>query len=64
MLFIKKKYYLISISFNVLFLGIFKYSDFVIQNINYLFNSNIKMLNLPFPFSNELLYISNNCISY
>ena len=27
----------------------FKYSDFVIQNINYLFNSNIQMLNLPFP---------------
>ena len=45
----KKKMLFISISFNVLFLAIFKYSDFVIQNINYLFNSNIKMLNLPFP---------------
>jgi len=45
----KKKILFISISFNVLFLAIFKYSDFVIQNINYLFNSNIKMLNLPFP---------------
>ena len=45
----KRKILVISISFNILFLAIFKYSDFVIQNINYLFNSNIEILNLPFP---------------
>ena len=45
----KKKILIISIFFNILFLAIFKYSDFVIQNINYLFNLNIKTLNLPFP---------------
>ncbi len=45
----KKKILIISIFFNILFLGIFKYSDFVIQNINFLFNSEISILNLPFP---------------
>jgi len=45
----KKKILFISIFFNILYLSFFKYSDFVIQNINYLFNSNIQMLNLPFP---------------
>ena len=45
----KKKILFIAIFFNILYLSFFKYSDFVIQNINYLFNSNIQMLNLPFP---------------
>mgnify|MGYP007000234212 CR=1 len=32
-----------------LFLAVFKYADFIIENINYLFNFNIDLLNLPFP---------------
>jgi len=48
--FSKKKIILFfSISCNVIYLGIFKYTDFIIYNINFLFNSNIQLLNLPFP---------------
>ena len=45
----KKKILFISIFFNILYLSFFKYSDFVIQNINYLFDSKIQKLYLPFP---------------
>ena len=45
----KKKILIISIFFNILFLAIFKYTDFIIQNINYILNLNINLLNLPFP---------------
>ena len=45
----KKKILIFSIFLNILFLAIFKYADFIIENINYLFNSNIEFLNLPFP---------------
>jgi len=45
----KKKILIASICFNIIFLAIFKYSDFVIQNVNYLFNLNINLLYLPFP---------------
>ena len=45
----KKKILIFSIFLNILFLSIFKYADFIIENINYLFNSNIEFLNLPFP---------------
>ena len=45
----RKRILIFSIFLNVLFLAIFKYSDFIIQNINYIFSANIGMLNLPFP---------------
>lgn len=45
----KKKILIFAIFFNILFLAIFKYADFIIENINFLFNSNIDLLNLPFP---------------
>ena len=45
----KKTILIISIFFNILFLAIFKYTDFIIQNINYILNLNINLLNLPFP---------------
>ena len=45
----KKNILILSIFLNILFLAIFKYTDFIIQNINYLFNSKINLLNLPFP---------------
>ena len=43
------KYLLLLISLNLLILIIFKYTDFIILNINSLFKSNSEMLNLPFP---------------
>ena len=46
----KKKNYLLSIIFfNLFLLIIFKYSDFLIENINFLLQLNITKLNLPFP---------------
>ncbi len=45
----KKKLLFFSIFFNILYLAIFKYTDFIIENINYLLNLNINLLNLPFP---------------
>ena len=39
----------ISISFNLSLLICFKYLDFVLVNINLLFNLNLEKLNLPFP---------------
>ncbi len=45
----KKTVLISAIIFNILYLGFFKYSDFFINNINLLFNSNIEPLNLPFP---------------
>ena len=45
----KKKILVISIIFNILYLGFFKYADFVINNVNIIFNSNFTTLNLPFP---------------
>ena len=47
---IKKKIFLfLGIFLNVLLLGIFKYLDFIIENINFIFSLNINLLNLPFP---------------
>ena len=37
------------ISFNILILIIFKYTDFLILNINLIFNTNLEFLELPFP---------------
>ena len=49
-LLIKKKNILVYlISFNVLILIIFKYTDFLILNINLIFNANLEFLELPFP---------------
>jgi len=49
-LLIKKKNILVYlISFNVLILIIFKYTDFLILNINLIFNTNLEFLELPFP---------------
>ena len=46
----KKKFFLfLGIFLNVLLLGIFKYLDFIIENINFIFFLNINLLNLPFP---------------
>jgi len=45
----KKKILIISIIFNIFYLGFFKYADFVINNVNVMFNSNFELLNLPFP---------------
>jgi len=46
---LKKKILIFSIFLNIFFLAIFKYADFIIENINYLFQLNIDTLNLPFP---------------
>ena len=49
-LLIKKKNFLAYlISFNVLILIIFKYTDFLIVNINLIFDTNLELLELPFP---------------
>ena len=44
-----KKYLLYIVSFNILILIIFKYTDFLILNFNLIFNSNLDLLQLPFP---------------
>ncbi|MFI3260335.1 MAG: MBOAT family O-acyltransferase [bacterium] len=45
----KKKFLYMSIFVNIAVLSFFKYSDFLIDNINMLLNSNISNLNLPLP---------------
>ena len=45
----KRKILIFSIFLNIFFLAIFKYTDFIIQNINYILNLNIHLLNLSFP---------------
>lgn len=45
----KKLFMIFSVIINLLLLGFFKYSDFLIENINTLFNSNIPLLNLSLP---------------
>ena len=45
----KKRLLLFSIFLNVIYLGIFKYTDFIIQNINTLTGSDIEKFNIPFP---------------
>ncbi|WP_343288384.1 MBOAT family O-acyltransferase [Turicibacter bilis] len=47
---IKKKRVLItSIILNVLFLGIFKYTNFIVDNLNALFNTSIFIVRIPLP---------------
>ena len=45
----KKRILFFSVFFNIALLIVFKYSDFVILNLNYIFKSNIDLLYLPFP---------------
>lgn len=46
---IKKIFLIGSIIFNIFYLGLFKYADFFIGNINFLTNSNFELWKLPFP---------------
>ena len=39
----------VGIAFNLLFLGYFKYTNFILENINYLFNAGIAMKNIVLP---------------
>ena len=45
----KKKYLFFAITFNIFYLGFFKYSDFAIDNFNIIFNTSYNHLNIPFP---------------
>ncbi len=45
----KKRLLIFSIILNVIYLGIFKYTDFIIQNINLFIGSEIEEFNIPFP---------------
>jgi len=61
--FLKKKQFLfVSILFNILFLAFFKYSDFIIVNINNVLNTNIELLNFPFPLA--LSFVTFQTIAY
>ncbi|MSN96596.1 MBOAT family protein [Campylobacter sp. FMV-PI01] len=44
-----RKILLFGIFFNIILLGIFKYTDFLIENINFLFNVDLKFLNILLP---------------
>lgn len=46
---VKRRILIIGIIFNIIWLSIFKYADFIIQNLNLLFNMNLGQFNLPFP---------------
>ena len=45
----KKLFLFISILSNVIYLAFFKYLDFIFENINFLFNTELNLLNMPFP---------------
>ena len=45
----KKTVLIISIIFNILFLGVFKYSNFVVDNINSIFSTEISIPSIPLP---------------
>jgi len=60
--FSKKKILLLTISLNIIFLIIFKYLDFLILNINYIFNTNLDYINLPFPLA--MSFITFQTIAY
>jgi len=51
-----------AILFNVLILIIFKYTDFIITNINYFFNTNLQLLKIPFPLA--LSFITFQIITF
>jgi alginate O-acetyltransferase complex protein AlgI len=59
----KKKLILIfSIFCNVIYLGIFKYIDFIILNLNYIFQYNLETFNFPFPLA--MSFITFQTIAY
>lgn len=41
--------FIATLVFNISILGFFKYSDFIIENLNSIFNINMLMLNIPLP---------------
>jgi D-alanyl-lipoteichoic acid acyltransferase DltB (MBOAT superfamily) len=45
----KKIFLFIAILINVIYLAIFKYLDFIFENINYFFNTSLDLFNMPFP---------------
>lgn len=45
----RKKVLIVSIIFNILFLGVFKYSNFIVDNINTIFNTKILIPTIPLP---------------
>ena len=45
----RKIFLILAISFNLILLGYFKYTNFLIDNINKIFNSNISLLNIVMP---------------
>lgn len=45
----KKIYFCFAIILNILILIIFKYTNFIVENINYILNTNIKIRNIPLP---------------
>ena len=45
----KKNILFLAISFNILILVLFKYLDFIILNLNFIFNINLSTFELPFP---------------
>ena len=53
------KILLYSIIFNVILLLFFKYYDFLIKNINFIFNSNFKELDLPYPLAISFITFQN-----
>lgn len=57
-----KKGLIFYIFFNIIILIIFKYLDFIIENLNLLFRTNIELLNLPFPLA--LSFITFQTIAY
>ncbi len=46
---LEKLYFIISVVINLGLLTVFKYGDFIIDNINYVFNTHIPNANLPLP---------------
>ena len=58
----KKKVLLSTILLNILFLIILKYLDFLILNINFIFNINMDLVNLPFPLA--ISFITFQTIAY
>ncbi len=53
------KVLLCSILFNIILLLFFKYFDFLIKNINFIFNSNFKELRLPYPLAISFITFQN-----
>ena len=58
----KKKILFATIFLNIIFLTIFKYLDFIILNINFVFNIDLNYINLPFPLA--LSFITFQTIAY